>query len=355
MEMLNNSTDANNTGAKNFPSVKLSLLEMSAITALYVVLVLAALIGNSLILTAFTVNKKLRTITHTLVMGLAVSDILVGLVSIPCWVYINLSGYNGESENKDVVGFYTAFDIFIGTASILQLTCISIERCHAVVKPLEHRTLSKHIFYAMIAVPWLYAALMGFLHPLQYQNWEEAYTILMTSTCFVIPFLIIIAAYISIYRHTKRRSIIIKRHNTVSKGVFNNELQLSITLAFITIIFVVSWLPLFLVSIIAIYSLGSLGTGIGTIRLVKFVKWMHYSNSAINPYVYSYRNSGIRTTLRITLYRAFCRTYKPVTIYQHQTSRLDSKSTWRSLSSKLKGKGRNAEEVPCAVEMCSSV
>lgn len=351
MENTNNTVDANNTGANKTVLMKLSLPEMSVTTALYILLVLGALLGNSLILAAFAVNKKLRTITHTLVMGLAVSDMLVGLVSIPCWMYIALSEYNGKRNNTDVIRFYSSFDIFIGIASILQLTSISIERCHAVVRPLQHRTLPKHIFYVMIAFPWLYAALMGFLHPVQYQSWESTFTILMTVTCFFIPFMVIIIAYISIYRNTRQSRAIIKRHNTLQKRIANKELQLSITVALITTLFVITWLPLFLVTLIATYSLATLGVGLSTTRLVMFVKWMHYSNSAVNPYVYSYRNQGIRNTLGMILCKLFCRKYEPVIYKQESIPTLSC----RSLSSRSKKRNYGEEKAISRVEMCSSV
>lgn len=347
MGAINNFTEVNKT-----LSLTLPLAEMSVITAFYLLLVLAALIGNSLILTAFTVNKKLRTITHTLVMGLAVSDMLVGLVSIPCWMFIDLSQYKGKPKNNDVTRFYSAFDIFIGIASILQLTCISMERCHAVVRPIKHRTLSKHVFYIMIAFPWFYAALMGFLHPLQYQTWESSFTILMSTTGFFIPLMIIIIAYFTIYRYMRRKSDIIQRHSVAQKRLINKELKLSITLAFITSIFVITWLPLFVVTFIATYSLGTLGAGITKIRLVKFVKWMHYSNSAINPYIYSYRNEGIRTTLKVILCRAFCREYLPVI---HKQGSAMTTITWKSLSSKSRKLRNSYEETHFRIEMCSSV
>lgn len=173
---------------------------------LYAVLLLVILTGNGLILSAFFINKRLRTATNTLIMGLAVSDILVGFVSIPCWLAIFTSYYEYASTTQTTYRFYITFDIFIGGASILQLTALSVERCHAIVCPLRHRTLSIKVFYVMIAIPWLYAAIVASLQPVQFAgDWQNVYTLLVAFTCFFIPFIVIFFAYLFIYRFARNQ------------------------------------------------------------------------------------------------------------------------------------------------------
>ena len=48
--------------------------------------------GNVLVICAFiTVGRKIRTITNYFVVSLAVSDILVGVFSVPFWMLVQIS------------------------------------------------------------------------------------------------------------------------------------------------------------------------------------------------------------------------------------------------------------------------
>ena len=56
------------------------------------VLICCIIGGNVLVISAFiTVGRKIRTITNFFVVSLAVSDILVGVFSIPFWMMLQLS------------------------------------------------------------------------------------------------------------------------------------------------------------------------------------------------------------------------------------------------------------------------
>ena len=95
--------------------------------------------GNSLVIGAFRVNRRLRTTTNLLLMSLAVADMLIGTISLPLWVYISITySYKGS-----LYKFYLIFDIICGVSSILNLTAISLERCYALLSPISHRNISK--------------------------------------------------------------------------------------------------------------------------------------------------------------------------------------------------------------------
>ena len=302
-----NSTGSTNSTPEAFAKMKLP--ELTIITVLYCLLIITIITGNGLVLTSFWVNRKLRTVTNTLIINLSVSDTLVGLVSIPCWMYIFLSLFIERPYTKVGYQFYITIDIFIGSASILQLTSISIERCYAIVRPLRHRTLATRVFYTMIAIPWTYATMIASLQPVQFQRWTEVYTILMTTTCFFIPFVIILVAYITIYVYARSGPMRKLKHHRVHKKAYKNEIRLSATVAMITGLFVIAWLPLFVVSVIATYYPQDLPSPLWTDRLLKFVKFCHYSHSAINPFVYAYRNKEMIKTFRYIGYKIICKEY----------------------------------------------
>ena len=57
-------------------------------------LIATILIGNSLVCLAFSsVSRRLKTITNSFVVSLAMSDILVGALSLPLWVAFRMGKY----------------------------------------------------------------------------------------------------------------------------------------------------------------------------------------------------------------------------------------------------------------------
>ncbi|XP_048586269.1 octopamine receptor Oamb-like [Nematostella vectensis] len=311
---LHNTSYDNNNSKYTVIQPSTSQKEFVAVTLFFCLLIIVNLVGNGLIFAAYVVNARLRSITNKLILGLAVSDMLVGLVSIPLWVYISTMEFTGAPYSKATYHFYITFDIFVGSASILQLTSMSIERCHAILRPLHHRTLSQCAFRTLISIPWIFSALIAALHPIQYHSWQEVYTLLMATTCFFIPFVIIVTAYVCIYIAARARPSTESfrfRHRMSQRNSFRKEVRLSVTIAVITVLFVIAWMPLFVLSIIATYFPSSLVISASTDRLLKFAKWMHYSNSSCNPFLYAFRNQEMIRTFRRIISKLLCGYFTP--------------------------------------------
>lgn len=213
------------TSAKSHPSRSSAELYLSL--ASYALLVIIILFGNGLVVSAYVWNKWLRkAVTHTLIIGLASADFLVGLVSLPIWMYITFSNHHFHKINNRAYQFYITADIFIGGASILQLTGISIERSHAILRPFQHRQLQRKTFYIAVATPWLFSAVLASLQPLQYgTDWQMPYTILTASVCFFIPVVVIITAYCSILVAAKTKRGTLNEHQ-VHKASLEREVRL---------------------------------------------------------------------------------------------------------------------------------
>ena len=96
-------------------------------------------VGNLLVIIAFLTTPKLKTKTNYFIFSLAVADLLVGLFSVPLWIYVVLS----LDFSSLLYQYYKLADILSGSSSILHLTCVSVERCYAIVAPLKHRKIRK--------------------------------------------------------------------------------------------------------------------------------------------------------------------------------------------------------------------
>jgi len=132
---INGTNSTNNTGPPPGPPREVDIVA----TVFFCVLALMIVFGNSLVIGAFRVNRRLRTTTNLLLMSLAIADILIGTISVPLWVYISITyTYVGP-----LYEFYNIIDVTCGVSSILNLTAISLERCYALLQPIKHRNIRK--------------------------------------------------------------------------------------------------------------------------------------------------------------------------------------------------------------------
>ena len=216
--LQNTSTPQRTTQSSTYEQQARSSAELYISLTYYAFLVIASVTGNGLVIGAYASNKWLRTaLTHTLIIGLACADSLVGVVSLPIWIYITFRDHKHIPFSPLAYQFYITADIFIGSASIFQLMGISIERSHAVLRPLQHRLLGRRIFYIAVAAAWTCSAALASLQPLQYgTDWQVVYTILIATVCFFIPTVVITIAYCSIFVSAKGKASLSK-HQTHKK------------------------------------------------------------------------------------------------------------------------------------------
>lgn len=289
------------------PTLAYDEVEIIASAVVYVLLALLVILGNILVIVAFKFNPRLQTTNNTFLVGLAVSDLLVGLISIPLWIYFSTcQQYSTCVSSTKLLTFYSTVDIFTGCASVLQLTAISIERYLAITRPINHRSYSMWIYYSMIAAAWGFAFIMAGLYPVQLHRWQKLYSIILATTCFAIPTLVIWTVYAIIFKTARGAARARVYPAEVAKRPVQNDTKIAATIALITGLFVIAWLPFFVVNMLAEFCLSCLPAYPSILRLVRFVKWMHYSNSMLNPLVYAYRNGDMRKTFKRLLLSCFC-------------------------------------------------
>lgn len=139
-------------------------------SSFFIILSLIILAGNTLVCTAIYKNRKLRTKTNYYIVSLAVADIMVGVFSVPYWVYFRLVN---PGPDNDAYKVYITYDIMCGTASIINLVMISLERCLSVTEPAIHRNLSRTTITVTIVCAWIYALLVACVNLVNgsYRKW----------------------------------------------------------------------------------------------------------------------------------------------------------------------------------------
>jgi len=341
---MENST--NNSQQKGDPDVLIGPSWAHGGAGVYSALVFLIVTGNLLVIVAFLTTPKLKTKTNYFIFSLAVADLLVGLFSVPLWIYYILT----LDFTNTLYQYYKLGDIVSGVSSIMHLTCISVERCYAIVAPLKHRKISKAKICAGIAFSWLLAILNAILIALlrNFIKWNDV-SILSTFAFFVVPLLLIVAAYIAIFFAAKKS---LKEHQRRS---LKKDLHVAYTVALVTGAFAICWLPFFLV--ILIFKWCATCSFVWDMRVLMVVKLLHYGNSALNPIIYSVRNRRFNHAFKRILLRLVCRKldtgYFGMNSTRHtQQTRIDTNTitmTERGGRSSTKTKG--CSEASCSVKL----
>ena len=255
----------------------------------YVLIAFLAVFGNGLVVASFIRNSRLRTITNYFVVSLAVADILVGVVSIPIWISMLLYS-SGGCTLQDV---YYVLDLFAGTCSILHLVTISLERFFAVVYPIRHRNTSAKVYVIFLVVVWVIPAVAcGAANKLKSIN-RQANMLFLFIGFFVIPLLVILFTYAMIWRAANNR---IQPSQDSSRSM-KRDMRIAITIALVIGFFVIAWLPFFIVQLLLVFC-EKCQPGIFSTELLLFLKFMHYSNSAVNPIVYAVKIPEFRRAFK---------------------------------------------------------
>lgn len=103
-----------------------SLLHIIVAAFVVTILMIMVVVGNMLVIIAIATEKALKNIQNWFIASLAVSDFFLGLVIMPFSLANELMGYW-------IFGYwwceiYSAMDVLLSTASIMNLCLISLDR-----------------------------------------------------------------------------------------------------------------------------------------------------------------------------------------------------------------------------------
>ena len=134
-----------------------------AVCSVFIVADVFIVSGNLLTLVLFALGKKLRKRSLFLVINMAFSDLLLGILTLPVYIVITGSSYrlwNVERSRNVTISLYFV-DTALSQASLLSAAFISLERFYAIFWPLKHRTLSTQAYRFGISVVWVLSILVS--------------------------------------------------------------------------------------------------------------------------------------------------------------------------------------------------
>ena len=279
---------------------------------IFLILNIAAFVGNLLVCLAIYRNPSLRTVTNIFILSLALTDLLMAVVVMPVYTVSSLLDRWIAGEVFSQIMFCCL--ALAGYTSILNVMLLAINRYFRVVRPEKYSNIySKKSSAMMAVVTWVVTLVLVGGYPLlgvrygknvsnptfdkiDYSNAVShmyLYGTIMASLYLILPVFVIIICYVKIYKT-------IRYHNTAAApstqegnspyGV--EEAKITRLLTAVVVGFCLCWFPAYISSILNTFKLLSSAA-------FKYLFFMRqfpmFTSSAINPIIYGFLNQSFRS------------------------------------------------------------
>ena len=272
-------------------------------------------LGNGLVVGVIFRAKKLKSVMNRFILHLAVSDMIVSVIAIPLFLFINFNeGLNNDRKSVTVCKIARFFQYLSPEASMTLLITIGWNRHQAVVHPLNimtYRTANRLIIaawiYAVVVVsPSLYLTKLQQtpVDPVTNESLTYCATIPATTTLnkiyvmflglfgYIIPLASLIILYGKIYKTVwRRKSGQLGDSRPVEAFIRSRKKVLKM---FITVIlvFLLTWVPLLLYISAIETTIKSSSSHVDYVRLITYS--LGLCNSVCNPFIYALFNAKFR-------------------------------------------------------------
>ncbi|XP_071807929.1 orexin receptor type 2-like [Asterias amurensis] len=319
------------------------------IIAIYGLVFLLAIIGNTLVCIAVLRNEHMRTVTNYYIVNLAVADILVSLVCLPVTVVVDVS------ETWFFGGVLCLIIPYIQNTSVcvsvFTLTMIAVDRFLAICYPLKFQSSARRTIISVIVI-WCVSLAITLANPLTMevtgQKWmdgvnpvwlskcvekkwdktegRKAYYVVMLVFTYIIPLYIIGLAYMMVCvrlwsgipsdetscqgkkagnnnsGHAKGKRVM----NKSTEAQLQSRRKVARMLIVVVVIFAVCYLPIRVLNVLSAFGAFSKANvdmmahsaNLGVAYLIAHM--MAFINSAINPLIYNFMSAKFRQAFKMT-------------------------------------------------------
>ncbi|XP_001641181.2 beta-2 adrenergic receptor [Nematostella vectensis] len=295
-----------------------------------------AILGNLMVVVAFTRNRYLRTVTNTFIVTLSLADIAMAVFPMPLSASVLAKGDWLHGETLCILqGFSVHFLAFV-SLQIMALTALN--RYFKVMRPSQCRKVFTHRkTLCMVLGSCIFSGLaLGFaLYPQASQSFifhpgkvicvrlhysffaSQIYTIISSLLFVVLPAMVITGCYTQVFRkirsHNKRQRYL-QRENiirnriavngcsgsperlstanelgSIPQGLSQAEIIITRTLFGTVLGFFLCWVPCFVIDIVDVLASDWLNR-----RVYLTYTYLAYTSSAINPIIYGILNPSFR-------------------------------------------------------------
>ncbi|KAG5671907.1 hypothetical protein PVAND_002076 [Polypedilum vanderplanki] len=301
----------------------------SILIAMYSFLIIIGSTGNILVVLAVLRNKSMQTARNIFIVNLAISDLLLCLVTMPLTLIEVLSRFWPLGNSVLVcksIGALQGISIFVSTISI---TAISLDRYQVIVGcPAKDNLQMLGAVFILLGI-WTIALLcaaplfiyrklhnydinipMLNVHKIYYcvEDWPDLpffngrvyYSIFSLTIQYFIPILVVTSAYLRIYLRLKKRILVSQNISSVDERIKQRRGQrtkrTNYLLISIALIFGISWLPLNFFNLYTdlYFSMNNTQLTQTTYIIYAACHMAGMSSACSNPLLYGWLNSNFR-------------------------------------------------------------
>ncbi|XP_033874437.3 trace amine-associated receptor 13c-like [Acipenser ruthenus] len=288
-------------------------------TAIYVILyilltgvVMLTVCGNLVVIISISHFKQLHTPTNLLVLSLAVTDFLIGVIVMPFYMIQSIEScwYFGDIY----CSMHSIFSLLLTSVSISNLVFIAVDRYVAVCDPLLYSTkITIPITWLFVAVSWLFSLFYTML--ITYFNndaglyscprdcltvFDATWGLVDLVVTFVLPCSAMVTLYTKVFIVAKRHARVIQQMSSADGSKSNipkkSERKAAKTLGLVVAIFLLCWVPYYVYTVVEAY-IHFTSPPIVTNALT----WIVYFNSCMNPIIYALFYPWFKKSLELIL------------------------------------------------------
>ena len=290
----------------------------------YILIAVVAVVGNLLVCFAILTNRSLRRKpTNLLLLSLAVSDLLTAAIAMPFDIESLFRQGGWKHGAVMCVAFLTVYLITVPT-SILTLLAISVDRFQSLRDPLSRfrraQFMTQRKALLVIGLIWLYCIIFAFLPIMGWPFLERGQEIILNGSCvvpftklytslsnflnFVGPLVATCVLNIMIYciarKHTRGSASFKMRQESGQKSkedakAYARNLKAAKTTLMFVAAFFFCWQPFSYFSIVA-NLWGHDNWKTYPFKLFYVLLMFGYLNSALNPFLFAFRNKQFKHT-----------------------------------------------------------
>ncbi|XP_077371865.1 trace amine-associated receptor 13c-like [Festucalex cinctus] len=270
---------------------------------LYFICVLTALL-NLLVISSISHFRQLHTPTNILLLSLAVSDLLVGLLVWPGEIYLNKSCW---TYSDILCSLYNFASFTVTSASVGNMVLVSADRYMAICKPLHYNVkVTVKRIQLCVCFCWFSSLLLSSIlmkddltHPGKYASCYGECVIHIGYTAaifdmvvtFILPLSIIVTLYTRVFVAAVSQARASRSRVTGGKCLpmraKKSELKAARTLGVLVMVFLMCFCPYYCVMLVG-----------ESLPSASYVLNVYYLNSCVNPLIYAWLYPWFRRAVK---------------------------------------------------------